>query len=876
MHSCILNFKLLLRFFILIISLTTVSTVSWSQTQQNDLNSIDFTKIKVDELSDEQIRLMMEKAAENGVTQQQIEVVAMSRGMSQTEVQKLRLRMNTVQTLGGSRIGQISGPTGTMRQELTTTKRTDLKPEDILSSLFSEQIDSLSQKPDPRLKIFGYSLFNTQNLSFEPSVNIPTPANYMLGPGDEISIDIWGASQQNYRLMVAPDGFIIIENVGPVHVSGLTIEKASEKIIARLSSIYAGLRGSNPNTFAQISLGNLRTIKVVLLGEVYLPGSYALSSMATAFNALYLSGGPDINGSLRNIEIMRDNTVIDSIDVYDFLFRGDIQKNILLKDQDIIKINPFSVRVIASGEVKRPLIYEMKPEESLADLIRYTGGFSGKAYTNRIKIIRNTSREKEILDVLSSEFDNIPLHNGDSVIIEPILERFANRVEIKGAVYRPGEFAIQDSLSLLQLIKKAEGLKGDAFLSRAVIYRTKENYSLETIPVDLGALMNGTGRDIMLKREDIVTIPSIFDLQEEYYVQIDGDVRNPGQYPYMYNSTVEDIIIQAGGLLESASMARLEIARRVRDAEAVTTTNKVADIFYYQISKDLKLSEDGKNLMLEPFDRIFIRRSPGYEEQITAFIEGEVLFPGEYSISNKDERISDIIRRSGGLTQDAYPRGASLIRAFKTDEKERTKALQSGELLRRDYMGQTGMTGMTGMTGNDPLNSMNNTTILNERKLEVLDSLITSATQFKNEQAIGIDLEMILSEPHGKYDIIIQEGDRLVVPKLLQTVSLRGELLHPITARYDKRNGFLDYVRSAGGFTSDASKSRSYVIYANGSVDITRSAFGFKNYPRIEPGAEIVVPVKEEVRRLTPGQLVSLGSALTSMALLLVTLMNSL
>jgi protein involved in polysaccharide export with SLBB domain len=870
MHRCTLNFKLLLRFILLIISLAAANTVTWSQIPQGDLNTIDFAKIKVDEISDEQIRLMMEKAAENGVTQQQIEMVALSRGMSQVEVQKLRLRMNTVQMLGGTRIGQRGATTGLMREDVTSQKRTDLKPEDILTSMFAEQIDSLNQKPDPRLKIFGYSLFNTQNLTFEPSVNFPTPANYVLGPGDEISIDIWGASQQNYRLMVSPDGYIIIENVGPVQVNGLTIEKASERIIGRLSSIYAGLSGSNPNTFAQVSLGMLRSIKVVLLGEVYLPGSYVLSSMARAFNALYLSGGPDINGSLRNIEIIRDNKIIDSIDVYDFLFRGDIQKNILLQDQDIIKINPFSIRVIASGEVKRPLIYEMKSGESLADLIRYAGGFSGKAYTNRIKIIRNTSREKEILDVLSSEFVNIPLHNGDSIIIGPILERFANRVEIKGAVYRPGEFAIQDSLSLLQLIGKAEGLKGDAFLSRAVIFRTKENYNLETIPVDLTSLMNGTGNDIMLKREDIVNIPSIFDLQEEYYVQIDGDVRNPGQYPYMYNSTVEDIIIQAGGLLESASMARLEIARRVRDTEAVTTTNKVADIFYYQISKDLRLAEDGKNLTLEPFDRIFIRRSPGYEEQITAFIEGEVLFPGEYSISNKDERISDIIRRSGGLTQDAYPRGASLIRAFKTDEKERTKALQSGELLRRDYIGQTGM------ITNDPMNSMNNTNILNERKLEVLDSLITSATEFKNEQAIGIDLEMILADPHGKYDIIIQEGDRLVVPKLLQTVSLSGELLHPITARYDKRNGFLDYVRSAGGFTSEASKSRSYVIYANGSVDITRSVFGFKNYPRIEPGAEIVVPVKQEVRRMTPGQLVSLGSALTSMALLLVTLMNSL
>jgi len=838
-----------------------------AQNPSVDINSIDFSKIKVDDISDDQIRQMMNKAAESGYTRQQIETAALSKGMSQTEVQKLRFRMNTVQTLGVSKAPGTT-VTGQSRQESQARKREDLQPEDILAPLFTSRSDSL-QPEDPRRKIFGYSLFNTRDLTFEPSINVPTPVNYVLGPGDEVNIEIWGASQQNYKLVVSPDGYISIDVVGPVLLSGLTIEEASRKITTRLYSIYAGMRGNNPNTYAQISLGNLRSMKVILLGEVYLPGSYTLSPLARAFNALYLSGGPGINGSLRNIEIVRNNEVIDSIDVYDFLFKGDIQKNVLLKDQDIIKIDPYSIRVIVSGEIKRPLIYEMKPAESLSDLIRFAGGFSGKAYTNRIKIIRNTSREKQILDVSFNDFNGVKLMNGDSVVVEPILERFANRVEIKGAVYRPGEFAIRDSLTLLKLIEKAEGLKGDAFLSRAMIYRTMPNYTLESIPVDLVSLMNGSSADPNLQREDIVSIPSIFDLQEEYFIQIDGDVRNPGRFPYMYNSTVEDIILQAGGFLESASMARLEIARRVRDTEATTTSNKVAGIFYYPISKDLKLSEAGKKLVLEPFDRIFIRRSPGYEEQITANISGEVLFPGEYSISTKDERISDLIKRSGGLTNDAYPKGASLIRVFPVDEKERTKAFQPGGLLRNN-------SGTMNLSGNNPGSIVTGNTLLDEKKLQVLDSILNTASQYKNVQAIGIDLERILAEPHSKFDLIMQEGDMLKVPKLLQTVSLSGALLHPITARFDKRYKFKDYVSNAGGFAPGARKSKAYVIYANGSVDITRRFLGIKNYPRIEPGAEIVVPMRDAKKGLSPGEIISLSSAVTSMALILVTLLNNL
>lgn len=840
-----------------------------AQNQDFNINTVDFTKIRVDDISDEQIRQLVSKAEESGYTQQQIETAAIARGMSQSEVQKLRYRMNSVKTLGGGRTTLAGTTRGQLRQETQAQKRTDLNPEDILAPLFDEEFDTLAVKEDPRAKIFGYTLFNTQDLTFEPSINLPTPENYVLGPGDEVNIEIWGASQQNYNLMVMPDGYILIDNIGPVRVNGMTIEEATKKIKSTLSSIYAGLRGSNPNTFAQVSLGNLRSIKVVLLGEVYLPGSYTLSSFSRAFNALYMSGGPGINGTLRDIQIIRDSKVIDTIDVYDFLFKGDIRKNILLHDQDIIKINPFMTRVSISGEVKRPLIYEMKEGEVLNDLIRFAGGFSGKAYTGRIKVFRNNIREKEVLDVPLEDYRTVSLCNGDSVVIEPILDRFANRVEIRGAVYRPGTYAVQDSLTLLQLIEKADGLKGEAFLSRAVIYRTMENYNLETIPVDLEALLDGKLADIMLKREDIVTIPSVFDLQEEYYVQIDGEVRSPGQYPFMYNSTVEDIIIQAGGLLESASMARLEVARRVKDAQSTAVSNKVADIFYYQISKDLRLSDAGKGLVLEPFDRIFIRRSPGYEVQITAFVEGEVIFPGEYSISGKDERISDIINRAGGLTPDAYPKGASLIRMYKIDEKERAKAIQSGDLLRQSFFAQTTNSGYY------PYERTNADILKDERKRQVLDSIITAATLYRDEQAIGIDLEKILAEPHGRHDILIQEGDRLVIPKELQTVSLSGELLHPITARYDQSNHFKDYVRNAGGFTSNANKSKSFVIYANGSVDITRGFIGIKNYPKVEPGAEIVVPKKDAVKRMTASQWITLGSSLTSMALLVVTLINT-
>ena len=807
-----------------ICSLTLFIAPMGLNAQVADFSSKDFSKINVDEISDAQIQLLVTKAQASGYTQDQIETAALAKGLPQTELAKLRERMSKIQ---GTSAGLTKGA--------QTTPNRLRNVEDVFRNLGTE---SMQINQDPRSKIFGYSLFNTENLTFEPSVNVPTPVDYQLGPGDQLNIDIWGASQQNYQLTVSPDGFIVIDNIGPISVNGLTIENASAKLIGKLSSIYSGLRGSNPNTFAQVTLGNLRSIKVVLLGEVNLPGSYTLSSFSTAFNALYLSGGPNINGSLRNIEIVRNNKVISNLDVYDFLLKADKSADLRLSDQDIIKVNPFETRVHLEGEIKRPSIYELKSSEKLNDLITFAGGYSDKAYTNRLKIYRNTSREKQILDVPSTDFNTCSLQNGDSIVVEPILKRFENRVTIRGALYRPGEYSLDKGLSLLKLVEKAEGLRGDAFLSRTVIYRTREDLTIEAIAIDLSELLAGKTSDVLLVREDNIIIPSIFDLQEEYNIQINGEIQKPGKYPFTYKTSLQDVIIMAGGLSESASLARIEIARRVKDYNALSSTIKVADIFTFQISKDLRLSDSASLFKLEPFDRIFIRRSPGYEVQVSVRVEGEVIFPGEYSISSKTERISDLIKRSGGLSHEAFPEGARLLRTLPIDEKERLKTLEN-------------------------------------ISMQSSDTLLASTISTDKQQAIGIDLVKIMAQPESKYNLLVQEGDILRIPKQLQTVRLSGALLHPITVRYDERYHFINYVDNAGGYSEEAKPSKSYVLYANGSVDRTRSFLGIKKYPHVEPGAEIIVPQKIEKQKLTPGEALSFGSAMASIALVIITIIKT-
>lgn len=835
-----------------ILLLLILSKPTFSQDQQ-DLSKYDLSTLKVDELSDDQVGSFMTRAEQSGMTEQQLEQMALSRGMQPTEIEKLRKRVEKIKEEKGAtndsdkfrnRERKYSDEKYLTEKENIDKRINEGNVEKSKNETANLIFGILKSKEKAELvkleeKIFGFSLFNYKRLDFEPSLNLATPQNYQIGPGDELIIDVWGASQQTYQQKITTEGYVLISNVGPIFISGMTIEEATGKIKKDLSNIYAGLRGTNPNTFIKVSLGSLRSIKVNIVGDVFFPGTYTLSSLATVFNALYAAGGISVNGSLRNIKVVRNEKTVAELDLYDFLLKGEQKGNIRLQDQDVIFIGPYINRVEIKGEVKRPALYDMKDKETIKNLLYFAGGFTGKSYSRRFKLIRKTLQENKIFDVSNTEIDTFYMVNGDELEVDSILNRFENRVEIKGAVYRPGIFSLDNASTLKQLIKKAEGLRGDAFKNRASIYRTKDDLTMEVIPVDLSVLMNDSvASDIKLQREDLIVIPSIFDLKEEYSIQIEGEVRRPGIYPYVANATVEDIILQSGGLLESASFARLEIARRVKNRMAENSSNQIAEIYQFQISQDLMLSNAASKFTLQPFDQIFIRRSPGYMIQALVKVEGEVAFPGTYSIANKAERISDLVKRAGGLTPEAYPKGARIVRKLPVDEQMRAKALKRLKELIRDSV-----------------------------KIEYL---------YENESAIGISLDKILAEPQSELDLFLQEGDVLRIPKQLQTVRISGEVLYPVIVRFDKRNRFRSYIAGAGGFSSSAKRSKTYVIYANGSVDQTSKILFFNHFPKIEPGAEIVIPKKPERKGLSTGEAVSLGSAVASLSLIIITIINAL
>jgi protein involved in polysaccharide export with SLBB domain len=797
--------------------------------QGPDLQNMDISKIKVEELSDGQIQQILERAEGSGMTEAQMKVALRTRGMAPSEIRKLEERLKSMQS-------EPSGVdiAGRSRQAVLESKK-----EDVFGPLLERELgEDSAEETGPESRIFGYNLFRNEYLTFEPGMNIPTPPDYQIGPGDQLIIDVWGASQQNYQLPVSPEGSVYIESLGPIQVAGLTMEKASERILGRLKSIYSGLSGPGRNTYAEVTLGNIRTISVHILGEVNLPGTFTLSSFATVFNALHASGGPALNGSFRDIELFRNNQRIASMDVYDFLIHGKQDGNMRLQDQDIIKVNPYKTRVDITGEIKRPGLYELSTEESLDRLIDYSGGFTDKAYKKRLTVYRKTDTERKIMNLEKEEAETFSLQDGDSIPVSKILNRFENRVTISGAVYRPGEYALSDELTLRELIGKAEGLRDDAFLARGLIYRTRADFTLEIIPVNLRTMLEDPGSSVRLHKDDVISISSIFDLREEYFIELSGEVNSPGVYPYMENSTLEDLIVMAGGLKESATPTRVEVARRFKSAEKEDSPqDKIAEIFYFDIDRNLELTDGGEKFIMEPFDQVFIRKSPGYETAQAITISGEVLYPGSYSISTKEEKISDLITRAGGLTSEAYPEGAKLIRRLPVNQEERLKALES--LMR-----------------------------------ESEDSLVFNIEE-ENEQAIGIDLKTILESPGSKYDLLVQDQDRIEIPVEMQTVRLSGALLYPVSVRYDKSFTFSSYIARSGGFASDAKRSKSYVIYANGSVDRTSKFLFFNLYPKIEPGAEIVVPQKPPKDKISTQEVVGISSALSSMALIIVTIINS-
>lgn len=839
----------------------------------------DISSIKVDDLSDQQIQLLVKRAEDAGLSESELIQMAQVRGVPQEEINKLRERLESLALTTPLTSGIGMGPS-----KRKPRQQTDLNA--ITQGVLNPQREmETAEEVSP---YFGLNLFYSKDrrLTFEPNLNMATPKNYILGPGDLVYIDIYGQSEKYYESYVTAEGNLLLENIGPVNVSGLNVEEVTKVLKSRLSRFYSGINGDNPNTFLQVSLGNLRTIKVHLVGEVRLPGTFSLSSFSTVFNAMYAAGGPNEKGTMRNIKLIRNNQEIAVIDVYDFLLNGKANFNLQLQDQDVLLVPPFLGRVTLTGEVKRPVIFEIKEGESFRDLLDYAGGFTDEAFRDRVSVTRITSRERAVSDVYSDQFGMFLVKGGDTYEIGKVLNRYTNRIQIKGAVFREGNYSLEEGLTLQRLIIKAEGLKGDAYLKRATILRTKEDLSNELIQVDLGEILNGNQPDILLQAEDIIRIASIYDLSEDFYVKIAGEVRNPGTYPYSQDMTAEDLIILAGGLKESASLTEIEIARRYMGNNA----RDYADIIPVSISPDLGLGLSATPL--KPFDNISVRRKPNFTLEKMVQVEGQVNAPGEFSIAHAEERVSDVMKRAGGLTDFAYIKGATLIR--RTEFYQAESEMQRKEMNLRDLLDNLNIDQMEDPTESQALllerlaKSINNKASSKETEAgemvidarsEILQEISENRlgigpVKIRETEAIAIDLEAVLLNPGSRFDLILEEGDIITIPRQLQTVRLRGDVIYPTTVRYEELRGMKYYVNRAGGFENRAKRKRTYVIYANGEVARTKQFLGIRAYPNIEPGAEVIVPSKGPRIPIRPGDLLGITTGLATMALIATQIFN--
>lgn len=769
------------------------------------------------QLSDEQVIREAMKYNQQGMSQSQIFQELSKRGVTAIQFQRIRERMNKQEVQKNSSSGQIQ--VNPMRgqiddQDLFTSKKQNIP----------------TDTTPPQNRIFGHDFFSRENLTFAPNVNMPTPANYVLGPGDEVIIDVWGDSELNLKYVIAPDGYINIPGLGHIQLNGMTVEQATARIRRSFSSIYSDLDSDQPRTFLGISVGNTRTIKVNVMGEVLQPGTYTLTSFASAFHALYAAGGTNKIGSLRDIKVFRNGKVAASIDIYEYLMKGNNMGDITLRDGDVVKVEPVGILAQIVGEVKRPMKYEMRPEETMSDLIRFAGGFAGKAYQKNVHLDRKGQTSMESYTITDDQYSRFNLHDGDSITVGDILRKYTNAVEIEGAVNRPGKYAIGDNLRTLKdLIRIAQGTTGDAYLLRALLYREKDDLTQTMESIDLVALMENSIPDMVLRRNDKLFIPSVIGLTDSLTVYIGGEVRNAGEYPYAANMSVEDIILQAGGLTESASTARVDVFRRIKNPGSTITSNTTGEFFTFSL-KDGLIVAGNKDFTLRPFDQVVVRKSPGYEEQQNIFVEGEVLFGGQYAKLYKDERLSSFINRAGGLTQQAYAKGARLSRKLNEAEILRAKdALRASAKIQKDSL--------------------------------FIDELELSS------QYVGIDLERALKTPGGEDDIILRDGDVITVPYYVGTVKISGGVMYPNTVTYNRGMSLSSYIRQAGGYSRLAMKNKPFVIYMNGKVSSGRWA-------KIEPGCEIVVPEKPDKEPMSVQAILGISTSVASLALLIVNLIK--
>ena len=695
---------------------------------------------------------------------------------------------------------------------------------------------------DPSRSVFGSEIFSNKSLSFEPGLNIPTPKDYRLAAGDEVIINVWGASEMKFTQKISPDGFINIPNVGPVALSGLTVDQAGVQIKNELGRIMSGLvNQQEPNTFVNVSLGQIRSIKINIVGEAMRPGTYTLPSLATLFNALYAAGGVNSIGTLRNIKVFRNSREIASLDVYEYLLKGKSDANIRLEDNDMIIVGPYDSHVRITGKVKRNRIFELKKDESLQQLIDYAGGFTGDAYTRNLRVTRHSGDRYSLATVEKKDYPTYLLKDQDRVTVDSVIPQFANRLIVRGAVWRAGSYELCPGISTVkELIAKAGGVKGDEFAGRAQITRTKPDFTAEIIAVDIKGILNGSSPDVRLQREDELYIPSMFDLREDYHVTVRGAVNSPNSVlPFRNRMTVEDAIILAGGLKEAASMVKVEVARRVKDPYAESYPNEIATVMQFTLSENLKIVKGEPAFELQPFDEIIVRYSPGYRVQELVNVRGEVLFAGAYVLDHKNERLSDLVRKAGGISDQAFIKGASLKRKLTEDEIRKIETIVS----------------MSQNTGSH-------------------DSISLQALNMR-DYTVGIDLEKALRRPGGQDDIVLRDGDELIIPQYQSTVKISGAVTYPNSVTYTRGMSLRDYLSQAGGYT-DVSRKYPIVIYMNGKVATTKKTFiFFKKYPKIEPGAEILVPLKKQnPRRNSLAEILSIGTSATSMAAMVTSIVN--
>ncbi|MCA4611381.1 SLBB domain-containing protein, partial [Bacteroides xylanisolvens] len=684
-------------------------------------------------------------------------------------------------------------------------------------------------------QVFGRNIFNTRNLTFEPSVNIATPLNYRLGPGDEVIIDIWGASQNTIRQQISPDGTINIQKIGPVNLNGLTISEANDYLKKTLNKIYNGLNNTNdPTSDIRLTLGSIRTIQINVMGEVVQPGTYSLSSFSTVFHALYRAGGVSDIGSLRNVQLVRNGKNIATIDVYQFIMKGNIQDDIRLQEGDVVIVPAYDVLVKIDGKVKRPMRFEMKKDENLSTLISYAGGFDADAYTRSLRVVRQNGQEYEVNTVKDLDYSVYKMRNGDVVTAEAILNRFTNKLEIRGAVYRPGIYQLNGKLNTVrELVNEAQGLTGDAFLNRAVLYRQREDLTTEVIPVDIKTIMDGTSQNIILAKNDILYIPSIHDLEDRGDVVIHGEVAKPDSYPYADNMTLEDLIIQAGGLREAASVVRVDVSRRIKNPRSTVDNDTIGQIYTFSLKEGFVV--DGTpGFILQPYDEVYVRRSPGYQAQQNVVVEGEILFGGSYAMTSREERLSDLINKAGGTTNYAYLRGAKLTRVATEGEKKRM-----GDVIR-----------------------------LMSRQLgeAMMDSL---GVRVEDHFTVGIDLEKAIANPGSASDLVLREGDVVFIPKNTNTVTINGAVMVPNTVSYIAGKNIDYYLNQAGGYSDNAKKSKKFIVYMNGQVTKVKGS-GKK---QIEPGCEIIVPSRSK-KRTNMGEILGYATSFSSLGMMIASLAN--